>query len=184
LFRLPRQLIRSLEADLRVRNPTPADFMTAIGSHAKAMKPVQGELIAAGILLMTRPTASGDVVPQFLLMRHPDRWDLPKGHAEPGESIEETALRETVEETGIAADRITLEPGFRFIISYPVASHRSGGFLTTKTVHYFLGWVEQAHAVICSEHDGYRWFDWPPAGPIQQQTIDPLLAAVADHLKG
>ncbi len=27
-------------------------------------------------------------------------WSLPKGHAEPGETLEETALRETLEETG------------------------------------------------------------------------------------
>lgn len=184
LFRSPWQPDRSLGAEAAVRNPTPADFVTAIGSHAKAMKPVEGELVAAGILLMTRPTVGGGLSPQFLLMRHPDRWDLPKGHAESGESIVETALRETTEETGIAADRITLEPDFRFTLNYPVASRRSGGILTNKTVHYFLGWVDQPHAVLCSEHDGYRWFDWPPAGPIQQQTIDPLLAAVADHLKG
>ena len=51
---------------------------------------------AAGLLLMTRAEPR-----KFLLMRHRDRWDLPKGHVEPGEGIREAALRETEEETGI-----------------------------------------------------------------------------------
>ena len=29
------------------------------------------------------------------------RWTIPKGHVEPGESIEQTALREGCEETGL-----------------------------------------------------------------------------------
>ena len=39
--------------------------------------------------------------PSFLLMKHPKRWDLPKGHVDPGESEVETALRELHEETGL-----------------------------------------------------------------------------------
>ena len=32
----------------------------------------------------------------FLLMQHSTRWDLPKGHVDPGETEMECALRETV----------------------------------------------------------------------------------------
>ncbi|MDR0668363.1 MAG: NUDIX domain-containing protein [Prevotellaceae bacterium] len=39
----------------------------------------------------------GDVL---MIFRH-NRWDLPKGHCEPGESPEETALREVAEECGL-----------------------------------------------------------------------------------
>ena len=38
---------------------------------------------------------------EFLLIRRSGLWDLPKGHQEPGENIEVTALREVEEETGL-----------------------------------------------------------------------------------
>lgn len=38
---------------------------------------------------------------EFLLIRRSGLWDLPKGHQEPGEPIEVTALREVEEETGL-----------------------------------------------------------------------------------
>ena len=42
----------------------------------------------------------------FLLISRNGLWDLPKGHQDPGEDIEVTALREVREETGI--DALTL----------------------------------------------------------------------------
>ena len=38
---------------------------------------------------------------EFLLIRRSGLWDLPKGHQDPGEPIEVTALREVEEETGL-----------------------------------------------------------------------------------
>lgn len=52
------------------------------------------EVIAAGGLVTNR---RGD----FLLIRRNGLWDLPKGHMDPGEEPEATALREVREETGI-----------------------------------------------------------------------------------
>lgn len=147
------------------------------------MKTRPGEVTAAGILLMCRGPSGRPSGSQFLLLRHPDRWDLPKGHAERGETPRETAIRETVEETGLSADRIALDPDFQFTIRYAVPKGPSGDRLIQKTVHYFLGWLDQPCEVVCTEHSDYRWFDWPPAGPIQRETIDPLLDAVADHLR-
>ena len=42
-----------------------------------------------------------------LLMLRNGRWDLPKGKVEPGETLLQAALRETLEETGIAVQPAT-----------------------------------------------------------------------------
>lgn len=57
-------------------------------------------------------------------------WDLPKGHVEEGETEIETALRETLEETGIKAKQIG---DFRKIITY------SPYYNTVKDVVFFIG---------------------------------------------
>ena len=116
-------------------------------------------------------------------MRHPDRWDLPKGHCEEGESYEETALRETQEETGITAELIELDPDFHFDLTYPVRYKRWGDQAFTKNVRYFLGWLKQRYPLALTEHESAEWFAWNPPHEIQQKTIDPLLASVAEQLR-
>jgi 8-oxo-dGTP pyrophosphatase MutT (NUDIX family) len=128
---------------------------------------------AAGILIFTRTSPK-----QFLLLKHRDRWDLPKGHAEPGESLMETALRETEEETGIPVEQIELDSNFRYSLEYLVSSKKYGK--QTKVVTYFLGFVPDRTDPELTEHVGFEWVKWPP-GKIQQQTVDPLLLAVKQY---
>ena len=129
---------------------------------------------AAGIIVFARTEPLS-----FLLLQHKDRWDLPKGHAEPGETLIETALRETEEETGIPAADIDIDGDFEFKIQYLVSSEQRGTY--HKCVTYFLGFTDRRPEILPTEHIGYAWFPWP-AGQIQAQTIDPLLAAVKRHL--
>ncbi len=55
-------------------------------------------------------------------------WDIPGGHREPGESLEETARREVYEETGARLDRLELL-GYQSI-------HIAGPRLATYTYPY------------------------------------------------
>ncbi len=45
-----------------------------------------------------------DEAGNMLLIRRNGRWDLPKGKVEPGETLLQAALRETLEETGIKVE--------------------------------------------------------------------------------
>jgi 8-oxo-dGTP pyrophosphatase MutT (NUDIX family) len=129
---------------------------------------------AAGIVLLTRSRPQ-----QLLLLKHATRWDLPKGHVDDGEDLIATALRETAEETGLDVAEIDLDQSFVYEVAYDVDHQKYGRY--HKQVFYYLGYIDQACEIHPTEHIGYRWWPWPP-GPIQVETIDPLLAAVQKHL--
>jgi 8-oxo-dGTP pyrophosphatase MutT (NUDIX family) len=133
---------------------------------------------SCGVLVMRRQPESS-----FLLMRHVNRWDLPKGHVDAGETDLECALRELHEETGIQAGDIDLDNRFQFEIEYDVCDKRFPGEIARKTLRIYLGWLGQDVAIQPSEHLGFEWFKWQPPHTIQTATIDPLLAAVEEHFK-
>jgi 8-oxo-dGTP pyrophosphatase MutT (NUDIX family) len=87
-----------------------------------------------------RATSAGGVVHRtvdgrteivLLHRRQPPLWALPKGTPDAGETMEQTALRETREETGL---RIELEAPIR-AISYVFVRGRTRFH---KTVHFYL----------------------------------------------
>ena len=122
-----------------------------------------------------------DPIESVLLMEHPTRLDIPKGHVDPGETDLECALRELVEETGIATDDIDLDDTFRFELKYPVWPKRFGGQECEKTLVVFLGRLKHDVPIRVTEHDGYHWLTWDPPHQLQPETIDPLLAYLARH---
>jgi len=118
----------------------------------------------------------------FLLMQNnPRRYDLPKGHIEPGETELECALRELYEETGIAAGDLHLDEEFRFITSYQKPPKQIGGEIYEKTVVIFLGWLTQEVDLKLTEHDSYTWVEWNPPHDIQPKIINPLLQQLQEY---
>ncbi len=134
------------------------------------------EIQAAGLAILTEEQPA-----HFLLLKHKDRWDLPKGHLEKGEDIIVAALRETQEETGIPADDLQLDHAFRFELRYAVQSSKRGQY--QKLTTYFLAYLPARRPIVLTEHIAYQWFPLLPAEPIQAQTIDPLMKAVRDHIE-
>lgn len=94
-----------------------------------------------------------DGVPHYLLVRAKDQpqgcHGFPKGHMEPGETEEETALREIFEETGV---RVRLLEGFRAVTEYALPTPPD----TRKRVVFFLAeYQDQAVAIQESELAGF-----------------------------
>ena len=94
-----------------------------------------------------------DGVPHYLLVRAKDQPEgchgFPKGHMEPGETEQETALREIFEETGI---RVRLLDGFRAVTEYDLPSPPD----TRKRVVFFLAqYQDQTVSIQESELAGF-----------------------------
>lgn len=127
------------------------------------------------ILRTARATSAGGVVhrtldgrTQIALVhrRAPVLWALPKGTPDSGETIEETALRETREETGL---EVEIEAPLRSIRYFFVR----GTTRFHKTVHFFLmrpiGGSLDAHD---AEFDEVRWTDVPEALAIMSHATE------------
>ena len=89
--------------------------------------------------------------------RNPTLWALPKGTPDSGETVEETAVRETREETGL---QVEIERQLSSIRYFFVR----GSTRFHKTVHFFLmravGGSPDEHD---HEFDEVRWLDIPEA---------------------
>lgn len=106
-------------------------------------------------------------------------WTLPKGTPDPGETIEETALREVGEETGLEV-RIT---GPLDKIEYTFVQ---SGTRIHKTVHYFL--MEPIGGDLSRhdrEFDQVRWIPFDDAGSVLTfETERALVDRAAAALRG
>ncbi|MBB4685484.1 NUDIX hydrolase [Amycolatopsis jiangsuensis] len=114
---------------------------------------------AAGAVLW-RPAASGTEVAVVHRPRYDD-WSLPKGKADPGETLPATAVREIAEETG-----------FRAVLGRYVAQTayevpaRGNGKLLKKTVDYFSGEAVSGEFRPNEEVDELRWL-----GPVEAERL-------------
>jgi uncharacterized protein involved in tolerance to divalent cations/8-oxo-dGTP pyrophosphatase MutT (NUDIX family) len=90
-----------------------------------------------------------------------NRWGLPKGHVEEGERVEEAALREVQEETGLAGKLIRKLGDIRY--SYRDKTKKNEPIRIYKRVHFFLlRYVKGDVRDHDHEADDARWF------PIEQ----------------
>ncbi|HEX7172070.1 MAG TPA: NUDIX hydrolase [Candidatus Limnocylindria bacterium] len=140
------------------------------------------------VLRTARATSAGGVVYrtddgriQVLLVhrRSPRLWALPKGTPDAGETIEETALRETREETGM---EVAIERQLRSIRYFFVR----GTTRFHKTVHFFLmrpiGGALDDHD---AEFDEVRWVEVEEALAIlnhdtERSVVEEAVAVLAD----
>jgi bis(5'-nucleosidyl)-tetraphosphatase len=146
--------------------------------HPMESESLQPSVFSSGYLVFRRVASL-----QFLLMRHDDRWDLPKGHLDEGETKSQAAIRELREETGITPDLLWTDRGFVFEHRYWVPSRKDPSRRVLKELTIYLGLLLEDREIECTEHRGFQWWDWCPPHRIQVQTIDPLLESVELHLQ-
>jgi len=115
--------------------------------------PIQRTARATSAGGVVHRSIEGRVEVALVHRRAPVLWALPKGTPDSGETIEETALRETREETGLDVE---IEMPLRSIRYFFVR----GSTRFHKTVHFFLmravGGSIEAHD---AEFDEVRWID-------------------------
>ena len=86
---------------------------------------------------------------------HENLWALPKGTPEAGEPIEQTALREVREESGLGVDIVGDLGSIAYVFARP-----SQGVRFEKTVHHFLMRPDGTGSVDAHDHeyDRVEWF--------------------------
>ena len=124
--------------------------MARASDHSSGASQPPTAAVAAGGVIYRLGELGTEIV--LVARRREQLWALPKGTPEPSETIEETALREVREETGLEAaivDRLGT-------VRYSFTS-RSGGRVD-KTVHHFL--LEPIGGSFDDHDDEFDHVDW------------------------
>jgi 8-oxo-dGTP pyrophosphatase MutT (NUDIX family) len=124
----------------------------------------------------------GEKVDILMIQDRMGRWTIPKGHVEVGESLEQTALREVAEETGLTQFKLgeKLDKLHFF--------YRKEGKLIFMTTHvYLMEALGDTDAVIPEDSEGIvdaKWFDSEEAlGLIEYRDTQRLFRLGLDKLK-
>ena len=113
------------------------------------------EAISAGIILVNENGSEK----QFLLLNYPTgHWDFIKGGIEDGESLQQTAIRETREETGITD--IEFIEGFKEEIEYFFRAENQN---VHKKVIFFLAKTNSKNFILSHEHLDSVWLNYNDA---------------------
>lgn len=124
------------------------------------------EKSAGAIVFYIEP--NGEI--KYLFLRHrPASWDFPKGLIEKGETLEDAALRECREETGLEAIKLvsdfkeTIRFFFKVKYKYQLKRGLKIGETVLKFVTYFLAQSKTKDVKVSFEHEDYEWVNFNKA---------------------
>jgi 8-oxo-dGTP pyrophosphatase MutT (NUDIX family) len=105
-------------------------------------------------------------------------WVLPKGHVEQGETPEQAALREILEETGLRRVQLLTYLGSL------VRERRKNGAVIQKTIHYYLAYALPSDQPELPTEAGFTepgWFS--PETAIELLSYEQEQIFMREHLK-
>lgn len=131
---------------------------TSVLSEARLIHKNEDKLIKKFLKKLPNVIAGGGKVyndnGEVLFIYRNDKWDLPKGKTEGKETIEETALREVSEETGVAGLQITkpLETTYHIF--------KRNGRYKIKITHWFEMKTSFAGNLYAQQEEGITKVEW------------------------
>lgn len=134
-----------------------------------AIQEVVRETTAGGVVFRRNKQNEVEIL---LAQDAKDRWTIPKGHIEPGETPRQTAKREITEETGLKEMRVLDHLGkteFRY---------RRQNSLVLMTMHIFLVQAQGDSSKLVKEDwmNGIGWFKFAEAlDKIEYEGIEKLI---------
>ena len=107
---------------------------------------------SAGVVVYYRNTDKNAI--EYLLLHYPGgHWGFPKGKIEKSENLQEAALREVKEETGL--DDVHIVGNFSQSITYYFRER--DGTTVDKEVTFFVGETKTKDVKLSEEHHDYVW---------------------------
>ena len=140
--------------------------------------------MSAGGVVFRREADSGDLRLALVGRIKPRRWALPKGTPRKGETVEQTAIREVSEETGLLVRIVRPIGDIQYWFVW-------GGVRHFKTVHFFL--MEMTGGDTADhdhEYDVVEWFEpaealsllsYPNEAKMVEQALEALAAGRSDE---
>ncbi len=160
-------VLKSLPGLLRQRSDIPAIWLVAEDVEALWIRFCMGyhEVLAAGCIVENE-------FGEMLWMKRNGRWDLPKGKVEQRERIEDAALREVTEETGIS-DLVLQEP-----LGQTYHTYEMHGNVELKTTFWFRALHTGGRtAGTPQQEEGISAIKWIPQ-PIPEEILGSTFASL------
>lgn len=113
---------------------------------------------------------------EWLMIHRNGRWDLPKGHWEPGETLEECAVREVAEETGVAGARV-VRP-----LCATQHSYQLRGRWELKRTHWYAMSIDGEVPTMPQREEGIDRVQWCAPEEVRQHLAEtfPTIRRVAE----
>lgn len=132
---------------------------------------------SSGIIVYS---GSDDDIRFLFLTRKEGFLDFPKGHIEAGETEVESAVRETLEETGLKVEADT-----RFRYNQEYWYQRKGEKIRKHVIMFVARAPENQEVQVSFEHEGHKWLTYHDAlSELSYKTQKEMLTAAMNYISG